>query len=835
MLFTRGAFAVVLVVWAVVLSGDARAIITTGSSDASLRVPAAMVPPAMRTTDFSVFAWVCATTIEPAPRSVFRVPGVFDLRVLGPSLVRATVHSAGAAPTSLNADASVALVPGEWALLVASWRRSTGTLELHVYQASKASWFGSAASPAFAGADLGPVAGDIAVGAEAGVIPGLVGAYGPIVVRTHAVTAQDAQGVFASRRFWSAYDAHTLATGGLMNGDAGVAWMVNHAMTTKPWGFTGSVNDRAAVVGKGVTTFNYHVYDRAAAFLPTSLRVARPITSAAGFVYASHHDGAYAGFFVRDLPELGTSVDPVPAIARKARQLITGPRETIRVMTSANSRAIGWHDYSGDFPGNYASGFIERNRARVSGVLLRPAILSSGGGPWFGFDTRLGSPRQSDPGTIIALSAAEPASDFSRFWTGSEVGTSRGPGCGLLLRPEAFYSLRCKPEPGSRVVIDQPLVIEAMVLRFPGSSAVTWRPDKAGAQNHWGNLGPPATIDLDTTVFTRTLTSADSGFSTLQVILAGDLTGQITPGMGCFISGGAGAGSFSVVTQVALFAGGTRVSFQHSLFSPPAVGSTLRFGPWFFERVSYEWPALEPTDPELFRGIELTAGLAGGGVVVFAYNAWRPNTPGFVFGTAGWGGNGYAAQINLSFPGSNAAWMAATQADVWIQAPAQQWSEPSTMADYTALIRAGLPGAEIVWAGEMVHGGGTLLTGEDPWGEYILANASAHHAVGLASTDHPLLGTYPEQLADGLRADPEHFCQRGNQRQADVWTQMLKRGAIDPCLRADLNFDGFNTVADFGTFQTLYVLGDPLADLNGDGVLSVADFGAFQSAYVLGC
>ncbi len=59
--------------------------------------------------------------------------------------------------------------------------------------------------------------------------------------------------------------------------------------------------------------------------------------------------------------------------------------------------------------------------------------------------------------------------------------------------------------------------------------------------------------------------------------------------------------------------------------------------------------------------------------------------------------------------------------------------------------------------------------------------------------------------------------------------------AIAELLAADFNGDGRLTVADFGAFQTAFVLGDPRADFNGDGALTVADFGAFQTAFVVGC
>ncbi len=55
-----------------------------------------------------------------------------------------------------------------------------------------------------------------------------------------------------------------------------------------------------------------------------------------------------------------------------------------------------------------------------------------------------------------------------------------------------------------------------------------------------------------------------------------------------------------------------------------------------------------------------------------------------------------------------------------------------------------------------------------------------------------------------------------------------------PCY-PDCNADGALTVADFGCFQTKFVLGDLYADCNGQGGLTVADFGCFQTKFVLGC
>ncbi len=51
----------------------------------------------------------------------------------------------------------------------------------------------------------------------------------------------------------------------------------------------------------------------------------------------------------------------------------------------------------------------------------------------------------------------------------------------------------------------------------------------------------------------------------------------------------------------------------------------------------------------------------------------------------------------------------------------------------------------------------------------------------------------------------------------------------------DCTADGQLTVADFGCFQTKFVIGDPYADCNGLGGLTIADFGCFQTKFVAGC
>jgi hypothetical protein len=51
----------------------------------------------------------------------------------------------------------------------------------------------------------------------------------------------------------------------------------------------------------------------------------------------------------------------------------------------------------------------------------------------------------------------------------------------------------------------------------------------------------------------------------------------------------------------------------------------------------------------------------------------------------------------------------------------------------------------------------------------------------------------------------------------------------------DCDNSGALSVADFGCFQTQFVLGDLYTDCDLDGVLTVSDFGCYQAKFLAGC
>ena len=305
------------------------------------------------------------------------------------------------------------------------------------------------------------------------------------------------------------------------------------------------------------------------------------------------------------------------------------------------------------------------------------------------------------------------------------------------------------------------------------------------------------------------------------MVLDGDFTTQVTVGDAVFVSGGLGQGGFAVISRVGGDGLTTEITLEHWFTVSPALGSTIEIGPWEIVTVEYEWPALAPSETEVWRGLELTA--VGGPVVNFAWDAWRPDVSGLVFGIAGWGGNGYTPQLQEAVAAATPAWMQALDPDVWLQAFATQASSPTSMSDYLSEIRQALPDVEVAWLGEGAHS--IFGAGSQAWHLYILEQAQAAGVAAATLVRDDSIGTYLDQCVDALRSDGAHLSHRGNTRLAEGWTEMLRQAAL---ASPDIDGDGVVGITDF-----LLLLGNwgpcPAppelcpADLDGDGVVGIVD------------
>jgi hypothetical protein len=812
-----------IIVGAWLVCAPTAALIVAVDDRASLVFRPQDVPLVIESGSYSCFIWLRPDETHDMRRRVLSITGGVKVTLEAGGGVRATLL-----PNGVHATAETSLLPGRWALIAVSRDWSTGRLKI---------WAGSEGTPLASGFSQAP-SGSPGLGTATPVEPpapepwalgafgqevGVPGAYALVVIRSHAVSDADVGEVWESRRLFAPYDHDNAGAGGRMTGWRGGIHMVGHGVMTGPVDGGVGVDPllRAGRIGRPVTRTNLQILNFPSEPVGpewTEFVSVRPIEDVSGFIYRSRLEAPYGGFFARDVP--GETLPPWPsqAMTPTTRMLATGPDRPLRIMTSGNSRGVrsGILD-----PENYMHGLTDFNISQVSGVMLR-AASTRGTRRWLGFDAGAGLPIWSSANPVDI--AGVPRADFGRFFTATG---SSSPVCGsgVLIRPGGFHRLRCGPVEGSLIRADEPLVTEAHLVRFPGSADLLWRPDRGESQQAEGQrIDPARRVSLDTTRHVHTMTTADRMVSDVTLALEDDLTGLVTVGDACFILGGPGMESISVVAAVTLEEGKTLVTLEHPFGRSPEPGSALHFGEWGFHTVRHQWNAIPAGDPDVWRGLELACDelAPGPGMVVVAVSAYRLGVPGFILGAAGWGGRGYDPQLGESFSAAPERWMAMSSADVWIQGFAQQSSMPASMGRYADAIRRGLPNAEIIWAGDTEHGNDPFAS----WHGYILKEAAARGFGAISLLLDPTLGSFLEQLADGMRTDGAHYSRFGNLALARAWTEQIE--IATRCVRADLDGDGALTFFDFLDFSTLFAAGDLKADFDGDGMLTFFDFLVFQ-------
>ena len=375
---------------------------------------------------------------------MLELPGVFSLEAepdTGTFL--ATLEGA---PTDLELTLSFpgAMPVDEWMLVAVTWDGNTGRFEAAARAESGPLLGDVIIDPAFA---RGVATGDLRVGR--GAAPGaeaLLGDYGTIVVRDHAIGLAEFNDVLDSRDYLGAYRRP---------GTGGASWMVHHSLLGRPDG-----GGTSALPGHDVTDTNYAMVTETGGSPYAIGAVAAVSAGADAFVHVSPFD--IGDFFVKDVPDITLPSD-VSASLSKLCALVHGAQNAqLRCIVSANSRGVrNANDNLNTWPENYAHGFIENQLEHMSGVLNRPAALATWVERWFGFDSPQGA-RSS--GTIYTLSTPGGHRDLQRCWSGA-IAADIGPGSGMFLTEGAIYSLKCQPEPGSLLIAEAPLVVRTHLLR----------------------------------------------------------------------------------------------------------------------------------------------------------------------------------------------------------------------------------------------------------------------------------------------------------------------------------------------------------------------------------
>jgi hypothetical protein len=529
-----------------------------------------------------------------------------------------------------------------------------------------------------------------------------------------------------------------------------------------------------------------------------------------------HEDGAaWGGVFERELPVMNYAGARTVESASPIGRLLADdtPIGLIRVVASANSRGVRQNHlfYDEGFE-NWAFGAYRARQENAAGFII-PALLEWAH-PWPGFR---GVPRSA--GTVHASRWTPFASAaFGNFgssgFTNNNFPDYEMIGSAVVIEAGGIYSPKARPEPGTRFSDPaEPLTVRAMLLEFPGGGAVLHQGEKAVTQDdsQFTLVGVPTSTETDTTVVTHALAAGDAiQPDERRLVLAGVIAG-IEPGHGCYIDGGPGGGGISMVTAVDRSSGTETVITVERWFptDPEPGSSTLRFGPVAPLWVSFPWDGLEPDDPEVYRGINLTA--TGGPVVVLFIDCYNPVADGFVFGGVGRGSYGYATQLDGLFSENGVPFMSGLQADVWLQFLAPQNSGPTSMVTYSDHIRAASPQAEIWWCGDPDFNTVANSVVTDSWQRYILENAAANQVGAVVALEDPRVGTGTERMVDGQVSDSAHVSARGVRIYVEAVLEMMAGAAIGPC--ADRDGDGVCDLDD----NCPAIRNAPQIDRDGDG------------------
>jgi hypothetical protein len=822
----------------IVASSAAAGVLSTTDPEARIDLAAPPTPPILASAshEFSLIGWVRQQGRGAGPvRSVIDGNGV--LRVAVDDLaggLRFSMIGEEAEAVALVPLQQDGLVPSEqWMLLACVWDPAEGRLTAWA-RSEQVPWQSeTAVAPDW----TGPAPWPPTLGSN-GEHPSFAGQFGLTVIRGGVIGEDDLQALWMEGA--PHYFGPALRNRGGMDGLGGVQWMIGHGVITQP---DRSFNDQAAgaELGDRVTPDNLLVYVAAASGALDERSVgayysAGAIEAVSGeWTLESPHANQehWGGFFQRQLPRLGVNGPrTVSRFSPRARLLAEDrPEGLLRIVASANSRGVRTVSSYG-LQENWAyGGLLAARRSSVAGVGI-PAW--SPGGDWPGFD---GTARVDG---VALLSSQTPFASVAFGSFGSHgLDNPNFPGYSLIgntivIHDGSSYIPKARPEPGTRFAEStQPLTVRALVLRFPGSGAVTYRGQKAPGQQSalFTESGKPMTETLDSTRAVHALTDADVIYTDLRTVVLSGVIRGIEPGDGCFIAEGAGLGGISVVEEVLIFGGSwTVVTLERWFPSDPQTGtSVLRFGPIEPLWLEHAWDGLAPDDPEIYRGIRLTA--EDGPVTVLYLECFNPAVDGFIVSGVGRSGRGYASQLEGLLHGPAVPLFTALQPDVWLQFFAHQQSEPQSMSLYRQAIADASPNTEIWWCGDPdLDTAGEKTSVMDQWQSYILEHAMVEGVGAVVAHEHPAIGTGNERAADGQVADRGHLSGRGCQVYVQAVLEMLEAAALTTAppagIRGDVDGDGRAGIDDL--LAVLAALGagpatSSRADLDGDGWVDAAD------------
>ena len=741
--------------------------------------PAANNPTILNgSADFSVLSWIRTATVPPAANAAINaINNCFWTRI----------NTSGQFESRLGQTGTITLAAGTlasntWTLVGISWKQSEGRMRIFSRQAGDVA---SVTNTATGTPTFGTATASTWRCGVFSTFDGFQGVHALTVVRSHAIAQSDFDAIFARADLFDLYDYSE----GAFNGSAGCEFMLGH-------GCVYSVGE--AYIGKAIAT-PQAMFARSVS--SSNLLSSVTLTGVAGtLTWVDVHE-SYPGFFNRRLPGTGSAFTPIGAGRRAVLKEIVDQATTShrKVLIVANSRGAVNTAMTDDtststarkMPGNYVGGWISARRARASGRLNK-RCFDSATGQDFGLSFDTAPYKTGSPSTLSG--ASDGFRNFCRAWTGSH-GTSddQGPGNGVVIPVTQSYCSRVRDEPDSLLSKDHPLHVEMYVRKFPGSATINWIKTKATANNLAGtDIGSASgAIALDTAIAAaatiatsptqKQFTFADASATIHDaIVVSASSTGHYA-----VVSNSTDTTCRGVarITSKSHSLGITTVNLSHDIRDTITDASDkVRIGPLSIQRIEAEFDAIAGGDTETLRGIKVTAGSSGLGLIIHAQSCWTTRTDAYgeVVGEGGWSSHGYAEQLDETLDANGKAfalwdWVTAIRPDVIFWAGAQQ--NPTTASDLGLMIDATRvvdSDQEMHIAYETRHDTESFTSDTDTgWNDWIEANAASKQVCAVTIFEDEDFGVLLEQFASGYRDDGAHYQTRGSREIVERWLELF--------------------------------------------------------------
>lgn len=703
---------------------------------------------------FTLIGWFVAGATPSGDRGIIRALNGFQVNLNSSKQLRAAMLGT-TPPIAVTGASNVA--EGDLCLWAMHYDHPSRTVTAYFRSDSDSGTLtGTATNGAYAGQGSAGAVGSPRVGTF--TMSAAIGHHA-ILCRNHALSLDDFNLLWSRRRFddplrggaaFANLPAETYAAG------SPVRFAFGFVHTLQASGMSGFPAPGSAITG---TTLEIAARDAASS--PELLRIVRAMGTITDALFSDAYSLApTGGAFARNTP--GTMTVGAPYYRARVSPLAhllandDSPTGVVRVLVPSNSRGSRLRDGANN-PSAFAGGFFAARRSKVAGLGNMPPAYSGFNSGWPNIGTLISS------GTITVGTN----SNARRVWTGSLV-SDNGPGiCALMTTDGASHLERASAVPGTLMADDAAMTVARRLLRYPGSAPVEVFENSHSAETGTGTETSIDTLTLSTTEASHAVVSATS----TTVVIAGDVTALYTPNKCVAVTAGTGLNSINFVASSSFGGGNTTVTLQFAWETAPNNTSTVAVGPFEVVEVSHAFPA-DASRP--FKGLRIVRG-AGLPVVLFSRDFYRPDVNGWVFMPAGWGGNGYTPQINESVGLSIQWWADALAPDLVLQFPATQSSASSSMADFTAQLRAALPGVEIVHCGDVRYPGSSFPS----WQDYILNNAEANQVAAVTPFEDPEMGDREVLLCAFYLDDDPHPALRGNQRIAELTLDLLQMAALE--------------------------------------------------------